>query len=348
MSPKSFSSVLLLILATALGCGSVTASSIGVGFSREDIPDPMGGKMKVSIWYPSAEPSGQIGLGPFEFEGSWDPDIAPGNHGLVIIAHGTGGSDLGHRNLGVALAKSGFIAAAPLFPRNNFRNNKGGGKRIVWEGRPLQAIAVIDFLIRDSKFANQINSAKTGVFGFSLGGYTALAMLTGGHDLQQLVDHCTAHKQEDPVCLFEGRDTAAGIRQVIEDEYKEPPEAVKQPAVCAVLLADPMTGGITSQQLENYPDVVTRIYLPSEENQLASSHHGLRIMKALNAQNRSKPVELFEIGGAQHFSFLAPFPDLLKKQLPPELTEESDGFDRVKFQSGFARQVADFFQSNCR
>ena len=47
-------------------------------------------------------------------------------------------SDLGHRNVAAALAEAGFIAAAPLHPRNNYRDNSGELRRIVMEGRPLQ------------------------------------------------------------------------------------------------------------------------------------------------------------------------------------------------------------------
>ena len=87
------------------------------------------------------------------------------------------GADLGHWDTAVALAQAGFIAAAPLHPRNNFRDGIGDDQRIVLDGRPRQFSAVIDALLAQQAWSSLIDTKKIAAFGFSAGGYTVLAAL---------------------------------------------------------------------------------------------------------------------------------------------------------------------------
>ena len=68
----------------------------GVGYSRLSTADPIGGQMQYSLWYPTEVSDGVVRVGPFEFPGTWDAEPATGQFGLVILSHGSGGSDLGH------------------------------------------------------------------------------------------------------------------------------------------------------------------------------------------------------------------------------------------------------------
>ena len=107
----------------------------GVGYSGLFTTDPMSGQMQYSLWYPTKVPNSVVRLGPFEFLDTQDAEPAAGQFGLVNLSHGSGGSDLGHWDSAIALAKAGFIAAAPLHPRNNFRDEIGDDERIILDGR---------------------------------------------------------------------------------------------------------------------------------------------------------------------------------------------------------------------
>ena len=172
----------------------------GVGYSRLSTADPMGGPLQYSLWYPTEVSGGVVHVGPFEFPGTWDAEPAPGQFGLVILSHGSGGSDLGHWDTAIALAKAGFIAAAPLHPRNNFRHDIHDDQRIVLDGRPLQLSAVIDALLAKGTWSNRIDSKKIAAFGFSAGGYTVLAALGAEREYSRTLDHCDRHAEEDPYC----------------------------------------------------------------------------------------------------------------------------------------------------
>ncbi len=88
----------------------------GVGYARLSTADPMGGQMQVSLWYPTTVPDSVVSLGPYEFPGTQDAEPAAGQFGLVILSHGSGGSDLGHWDTAIALAKAGFIAMSKTMP----------------------------------------------------------------------------------------------------------------------------------------------------------------------------------------------------------------------------------------
>ncbi len=172
----------------------------GVGYARLSTADPMGGQMQVSLWYPTTVPDSVVRLGPYEFPGTQDVEPAAGQFGLVILSHGSGGSDLGHRDTAIALAKAGFIAAAPLHPRNNFRDDIGDDQRIVLDGRPRQFSAVIDALLAQQAWSSRIDSKKVAAFGFSAGGYTVLAALGAEPEYSRILVHCERHAEEDPYC----------------------------------------------------------------------------------------------------------------------------------------------------
>ena len=169
----------------------------GVGFSRLSTADPKGGQMRYLLWYPTTVPNGVVRLGPFEFPGTRDAEPAAGQFGLVIMSHGSGGAEMGHRDTAIALAHAGFIAAAPLHTLNNFRDDIGSHRRIVLDGRPRQLSAVIDALLAQRVWSSRIDSKKIAAFGFSAGGYTVLAALGAEPEFSRILDHCERHAEED-------------------------------------------------------------------------------------------------------------------------------------------------------
>ena len=174
--------------------------------------------MRVSLWYPANQVSGIVRVGSFTFQATRDAEPAKGRRGLVVISHGTAGSDLGHRNLARALADRGFIVAAPLHPRDNYEDSSDVGRRIVMEGRPRQITATVDALLAIPKWRERIDTRRIGAFGFSLGGYTVLAILGAKPDMSNIIDHCVT-TPEDPFCDI-GGNLAEVTRRAIELDYQ--------------------------------------------------------------------------------------------------------------------------------
>ncbi|MCH9675942.1 MAG: hypothetical protein K0U93_31180 [Gammaproteobacteria bacterium] len=326
------------IILVVLACCAQGALG-GVGFSRLTVPDPMGGQMQVSLWYPSQAPNTDVQLGPFRFEATRDAPIAPGRHKLVIVSHGTAGSDLGHRNIALELASRGVIAAAPLHPRDNYRDQSGVGKHIVMAGRPKQLGALIDSLLAHRRWGAAIDADRIGAFGFSLGGYSVLGLVGATASETDMRAHCR-QTPADPFCEIVG----AAVTTRISNRTSWHNRADRR--VCAIALADPVAAPFSTAGIASVSVTHARVWRPEFSNVLLGSAHGGRVVAALNSRPERQQVEEVVVPGAQHYSFLAPFPDAIRRRLPAALTADATSFDRRVFQKAFAKEASAFLDSS--
>ena len=314
----------------------------GVGFSRLSTADPMGGQMQYSLWYPTKVPNSVVRLGPFEFPGTPDAEPAAGQFGLVVLSHGTGGSDLGHRDTAVALAKAGFIAAAPLHPRDNFRDASGSDQRVVLEGRPRQFSAIIDELLKHQKWSTRIDVERIGAFGFSLGGYTVLAVLGAQPKLSEIINHCGHHFDDDPFCNVAGLlDEAA--RKARAKNYAGPPQSFHDERVCAAVIADPVAVLFSNATLKTIPPVKLLFYRPENETILNARFHVSRVIGKLKQRGDFPDPQEIVVPKANHYSFIAPVPEVVAQNIP-EIAFDPEGFDRAAFHDVMNSTIVSFFK----
>lgn len=316
----------------------------GVGFTRITIDDPMGGIMTVSLWYPTHRSGGMTHLGPFAFEASRDAPPEAGRHGLVILSHGHAGSDLGHRNIAIELARNGIIAAAPLHPRDNFRDSSGAGQMLVMEGRPRQLSAVVDAMLSKSPWQSLVNPDRIGAFGFSLGGYSVLAVLDARPDFSNIVSHCR-EKPADPFCSVAAKD-ADWMEDRPAGEGALQISRLVDPRICTAVLVDPVAVPFSDAEIERIGISPVQIWHPQKQNVLLAEAHALHVAKALDRRPGLPRTEVILVDGAQHYSFLAPFPEAIISSLPAQLTHDSDGFDRNAFQQDFTQRVSGFLSKS--
>jgi hypothetical protein len=102
---------------------------------------------------------------------------APASAHSPVPRFGGTASDLAW--LGAALAAHGFIAVAVNHPGNNgLEDSTVEDFSLMWL-RAVDLSAVIDALLDDKTFGNQIDAARIGAAGHSLGGYTVIAVAGG-------------------------------------------------------------------------------------------------------------------------------------------------------------------------
>ncbi len=313
----------------------------GVGFARLSTADPMGGEMQYSLWYPTKVPNSVVRLGPFEFPGAPDAEPATGQFGLVVLSHGTGGSDLGHWDTAVALAKAGFIAAAPLHPRDNFSDARDPPQRIVWEGRPRQFSAIIDELLNHRKWSSRIDVERIGAFGFSLGGYTVLAVLGAQPKLSEVINHCGHHFDDDPFCKLGLLDEAA--RKAWAQEYAGPTLSFHDERVCAAVIADPFAVLFSDATLKTIPPAKLLFYRPENETVLNARYHVSRVTRTLKQRDDFPDPQEIVVAKAHHFSFIAPVPEVVAQSFP-EIASDQEGFDRAAFHDVMNSTIVTFFK----
>ena len=306
----------------------------GVGFSRLSTADPMGGQMQYSLWYPTEAPNGVVRIDQFEFPGTRDAEPAAGHFGLVILSHGSGGFDLAHRDTAIALAKAGFIAAAPLHPRNNFRDDIGDDRRVVLDGRPRQLSAVIDALLAQPAWSSRIDSKKIAAFGFSAGGYTVLAALGAEPEFSRILDHCERHAEEDPYCNIVGLSDVAACK-AREKEFAGPPQNYYDGRLCAAVIADPLAVPFSDATLRALPPAELLFFRPQVENVLKAEFHVSRVVRILKQRDDFPDPQVILLPKAHHLSFLAPIPESLGKSLAGPA-----GFDSAAFHEEMNRRTA--------
>jgi len=318
-----------------LSCVANAEDKYGVGFSRI-AADWNNRSMQVSIWYPTPVKGTGFEVGPFEMHGTRDAPVATGQHGIILLSHGTGGSDLSHRNVAAAIARKGFIVVAPLHPGDNFQDQSGfeNGEAVI--DRPEHLRVALRSVSMSEKWLPFVNSRRLGVFGFSLGGHAAVGLLGGTPKLAQAAVHCRRFS-DDPLCQVK-----RGFGQAESSfVYNEKPDNTL--TVCAAYLADPVTAFYSDEDLAALRVQTVVIARPSVEDVLSGETNARRLAHAMSTGGLVSSVSERLVEGAGHYAFLAPFPPSLASTLPRELVTDPDGFDRVQFNGEFSAEVATFF-----
>lgn len=180
----------LALLAVASTHSPVDAAE--VGWRQITVPD--GARevtpTVVTLYRPSTitNPASNVPIGPFSITAVIQAPPEPRVKGLILLSHGTAGSELGHSSLAEAFAQRGCLVAALRHPGDNFqdpslRDGTGSVGARYFTQRPLQVSHVIDALRQDplgkDRVASGSKGPRIGAVGRSAGGYTLL-VLAGG------------------------------------------------------------------------------------------------------------------------------------------------------------------------
>jgi len=331
----------LLLASTPLASA---APASNVGYRTLDVHDTLTGeRFPVALWYPTrAEPAPlfvNASLSPcrlptrlcrliaFEMPVAAAAPPGDGAFGLIVISHGAGGLALNHRDLALALAARGYVAAAPAHPRGTGNDISGDA---VWIGRPKQVSRVIDAVLDDAALGPRVQRGRIGVVGHSNGGYTALAVAGAPPTPRAMLNHCVRHPDDVRFCAFGGaatREATATARPVPD---------VRDVRVRAIVLLAPNALPFTDEALGKVT-VPVRLYAAERDDLTLVRYHAERLARALPPGR-----EYVVIRGAGHFSFVAGFPTLLKL-IAGEAARDPDGFDREALHETMNPEIAGFF-----
>jgi predicted dienelactone hydrolase len=204
--------VCLLSIALAV-CGGTgvraedeSAQKVGVTMRRFVPAEPYDWRgaqthaLVTTIWYPAAAdaPVKPHWIGPPDTPmaavGTVADDAAmataPARFPLIVLSHGTGGNAAGMAWLGTALAAHGYVVAAVNHPGNTRMEAYTVQGFSQWWLRARDLGAVIDAMLADANFGSRIDPARIAAAGFSLGGYTMIALAGGITDLGLMRDTC--------------------------------------------------------------------------------------------------------------------------------------------------------------
>jgi predicted dienelactone hydrolase len=314
-------------VALILFFASTTGSAAGLSTT---VVESSGGKGRIEalIWSPCSSATSNLRIGPFAFAATKDCALPSAARPLplVVISHGQGGTRLGHHDTAIALADAGFLVVTFSHPGDTFGDESSASDLGIFESRPADVSRVITHMLEQWNGRAVVDARSIGVFGFSRGGYTALALIGAKPSTAaSLSRFCGSWRSlVRPICRSFG--SADASLQPRAD-----------PRVRAAVVADPLNlFGEASFRAVSVPV------------QLWASEHGgdgvaLADTELIRAWLPSQ-TEFNVATGAGHFVFLAPCTDEFRNEAR-QLCEDPKGFDRAAWHAAMNSGIIRFFRT---
>lgn len=297
----------------------------------------------VALYYPTQAPARAVQMGPFAPLVAIEAPPEANVKGLIVLSHGTGGSELGHSSLAEALARHGYLVAALRHPGDNWQDSsllRDHPDRYFVE-RPRQVSRVIDAILLDPQWAGRIardaNGPRVGAVGHSAGGYTVLALAGGQPDLQRIARHCASERSEDPIFCRTGQ---MPPRAMSAASAPAADPALRDDRVRAVVAMAPVGALFTASSLASIR-VPVALYVAEKDRWLVPRFHGEWIAQNLPG------VEIRRVPNAWHFAFLDP-PGMPIPSEDGDLGADPPGFDRKAFLGRLSHELPAFFDKAFR
>ncbi len=315
-------------LLSAIAALAILHAGTGVraaGFEQGVAADPGGKPIVIGIWYPSQTIARPVSMGPTTMTVAINAPVNGKALPMVVMSHGTGGSNLGHFDTAMALADAGFVVVAMNHRGDNYADQS---RSIDAMDRPRQVSRVIDHMLSAWEGRAAIDPRRIGMFGHSAGGFTTLAIIGGVPDLTTIGPMCRQYPG-DFACQLLARSASPVVVPAAL--------AVADARIKAAVVAAPALGFTFS------PDGLTNVKVPVQlwraENDTLVPHP--RYAEAVRLALPEAP-DYRVVANAGHFDFLAPCSAALASIAPPICTSTA-GFDRAAFHVGFNAEIVKFF-----
>jgi predicted dienelactone hydrolase len=309
-----------------------------------------------SVWYPAAPDAKTTQILPEAVPFSV-PMVAAGapvvgnsvRYPLVVLSHGTGGAGLQLMWLGHYLAARGNIVVA----LSHHGNSGDGGNYepqgfMLWWERARDVTIAIDRMIADSVFGSRIDPARIAAAGFSLGGYTVIALVGGRTSLGEFARFCSGPNRDftcGPQLEFPEAparfDSLRKSDAIVQASLARAGNSYLDPRIKAVFAIAPALGSaFTSQSLG-------AIRIPVA---IAAGAGDSVAPVATNAQRLATLISNAKLtvlpGAVGHYVFLAECKPAGVREIP--ICRDAPGVDRAAIHSDVAGMVDTFFRSVLR
>ena len=318
---------LILGVAVLAASTALAAQPFHAGFLRLEAPGEQA--VPVAAWYPTLAPEQDWNAGLLDMRSARDAPVEPGRYPVVVLSHGSRGSELGHRDWAEHLARNGFIVVAPRYLGDSFDQPEGRGSDVQLVGRPWQAVAALDAVLSDPRLKESANPKRIGAMGFSAGGYTTLVLAGAVPDFSLWALYCKEHPGDREFC-----DPDVTLPRITRPGWKPP----RDERVKAAVVFAPVGIVFDAAGLAGVRGPV-RVYSASDDRVTVSAHNADAVSRMLPGR-----VEREQVPGG-HFVFVPPCPPELTKSRP-DVCRDSEGVNRKAIHEKISSEILEFFQRN--
>jgi predicted dienelactone hydrolase len=246
---------------------------------------------------------------------------------LIVISHGRRGWFGGHHDTAEALADAGFVVAALNHPGDTWRDTSRTDSLSVLVERPADIKRLIDYMLNGWPDASRIDAQRIGLYGFSFGGYTGLAVIGGKPDLRKGLPNCATS-------------SLLACKQLENGEAPRQP-ILPDPRVSAAVIVDPYPAFVFSA--ESLKTIAVPVQLWSSDP--AQKADGVSGCCAAAIKQGLPAPDYHFVANAKHFSFLATCTPKETQHSPAVCTDAPD-FDRVDFHRRLHAEMVEFFRKH--
>jgi predicted dienelactone hydrolase len=221
-----------------------------------------------------------------------------GKHPLVVLSHGAGGNAANLGWLSAKLVAQGYIVAVPNHPGSTSGDSAPETNAKAWE-RPLDMTALLSALETANGWQRLIDQSDITAMGFSMGGYTALALGGARVEKETFAKYCDDNKTaEDCVWYDRGNGFIKGHIDLHTVDAKSFEGNYADPRITRVVAIDPaIAQAFNAASLRDMKKPTLVINLGSDGS-VPEGVDGKAIVSKIPGAARAN------VEGANHFTFL--------------------------------------------
>ncbi|MCR8557043.1 hypothetical protein KXD93_05295 [Mucilaginibacter sp. BJC16-A38] len=297
------------------------------------------------VWYPTTDTLTQKdnGFSPFiKITTVHNGKLPDSKLPLVFISHGAGGNRLTLEWLADKLVQNGFIVAAVDHYGNTFDHSTPEGFLEPWE-RPQDISFALTSLLKDAEFGKVIDEKRLGMSGFSIGGYTTLALAGAEINVDVLKAYYKSPKgnREINIPEFPGLLNYIDKPEIRQSFDNAPP--LKDLRFKAFFAMSPASGQgfVNRDQVKKITDPV--YIVTAQADSIAPAATNAFVYHQLIAKSKYYVVK----GKVGHYVFLNEAVDQLKKE-EPKFFDDDPSVSRRQVHEEVSQMAADFFKANLK
>ena len=340
--------LLLILFFPLLACNNASEKVFNIGQkSFEFIDEERNRPLKVEVWYPTNDSFQQTGQKKTKedifkvLETVPNAQFVDQKFPLLMVSHGTGGNRFSLTWLIERMVKEGYIIVS-VGHYGNTTSHKLPREFVKWWERAIDIQFVLDNILANDELNQYIDQTKIGGVGFSLGGYTNIALAGGLVDRTYHEGDKENKKRELPP-EFPQTDEVIDFEHdsLILSSYQKYANEVKDERISAFFVMAPAIG-FGFHSTSQVADISAPIYIvagkgdtntPVEHN--AKNYHKL-----------IKTSELHLLGDSvDHYVFLNEATDLGKK-VAPQICVDRVGVNRKEIHDNVAELALSFFENH--